>query len=149
MVFQHSHGNLLDLGNRFIKPDDQREFQALVWMGGVVDDVALVDGRIRHLHMVAIGRHQHRRAGRHALNKPFDTADLNQIAGAERILRTQEDTCQKVLGNVTKGDPQRDPGQSGSAKHGQRNAGQAGDVEHTVESGDEHKHTGASGKHVT
>ena len=86
--------------------DAHDEILAAVGVAGVVVDRALVDRGVGDLDVVAILGHEDRGAGRQPLHKPHDAANLYQVAGLERGLHAEENTGQKVLGDVLKGNPQ-------------------------------------------
>ena len=113
--------------------DTDRELGAAARNATVVLDDTLVDGGIGNLHLIAVEREQHGAAHVQVLDDTCVPADIDQVAAVKGIAHTEQDACQKILGDVTQAEADDDADQPRAPKHGDGQPGQSGKLQHEID----------------
>ena len=59
--------------------------------------------------------------------------DLNEVTTSKGITHTEQETCEKVFGDVTKSEADDDARKAGTSEHGQSQTGQSGHLKDEID----------------
>ena len=126
-------------------PDADVELEAPARVARVVQRHAAEHQRVRQPQVVAVERHQDRRARGHRDHDALVAVDDDVVAGRERLAQAHQDAGEVVLQRVLEGEAERDAEHAGGAEHGADKRGGVHDLQRhqQAERGDRPAHGGA------